>query len=122
MRISYWKIGIYVLTFLTYAYSGYGSTTIRTLRDSLIAAEAVFEDVFKNVIYLARKFKTVSEVFDAAAGSDEKCPFRCPTSEYSYTMAIAVHQVTHPRLQILTSRHCGTSTTPHRPMAVASLA
>lgn len=84
MRISYWKIGIYVLTFLTYAYSGYGSTTIRTLRDSLIAAEAVFEDVFKNVIYLARKFKTVSEVFDAAAGSDEKCPFRCPTSEYSY--------------------------------------
>lgn len=81
MRISYWKIGIYVLTFLTYAYSGYGSGTIRTLRDSLIAAEAVFEDVFKNVIYLARKFKTVSEVFDAAAGADEKCTFRCPTSK-----------------------------------------
>lgn len=81
MRVSYWKIGIYVLTFLTYAYSGYGSSTIRTLRDALIAAEAVFEDVFKNAIFVARKFKSVSEVFDAAAGSDEKCIFRCPTSE-----------------------------------------
>lgn len=80
MRVSYWKIGIYVLTFLTYAYTGYGSGTLTTLRDALIAAEAVFEDVFKNAIFLAKKFRSVSEVLDAAAGPDEKCIFRCPLS------------------------------------------
>lgn len=81
MRISFWKISIYVLTFLTYAYSGYGSGVISTLRDAVIAAEAVFEDVFKNAIFVARKFKSVSEVFDAAASTDEKCMFRCPMSK-----------------------------------------
>lgn len=82
MRVSYWKIGIYVLTFLSYAYSGYGSGTLTTLRDALIAAEAVFEDFFKNAIFVAKKFRTVSEVLDAAAGQDEKCIFRCPLSKY----------------------------------------
>lgn len=77
MRISYWKISIYVLTFLTYAYSGYGSNVISTLRDAVLAAEALFEDVFN----VARKFKSVSEVFDAAATTDDKCIFRCPTSK-----------------------------------------
>lgn len=76
MRFPYMKIAIYFLTFLTYAYSGYGSNVISSLRDAIIAAEAVFGDVFKNVISVARKFKTVHEVFDAA--TDENCIFRCP--------------------------------------------
>lgn len=70
------KIAIYVLTFLTYAYSGYGSHMITTLRDAIIAAEAIFGDVFGNLITVAKKFKVVHEVFDAAV--EENCIFKCP--------------------------------------------
>ncbi|XP_055378464.1 group XIIA secretory phospholipase A2 [Condylostylus longicornis] len=76
MHFPYMKIAIYVLTFLTYAYSGYGSHMISTLRDAIIAAEALFGDVFKNVITVAKKFKTVHEVFDAAV--EENCIYTCP--------------------------------------------
>lgn len=76
MRFPYMKIAIYVLTFLTYIYSGYGSNMIASLRDAIIAAEAVFGDVFQNVITVAKKFKTVHEVFDAAV--EENCVFKCP--------------------------------------------
>lgn len=47
MHIPYMRVAIYALTFLTYAYSGYGSNIISSLRDAIIAAEAVFGDVFK---------------------------------------------------------------------------
>lgn len=47
MHIPYMRVAIYALTFLTYAYSGYGSNVISSLRDAIIAAEAVFGDVFK---------------------------------------------------------------------------
>lgn len=79
MQISYMKIAIYALTFLTYAYSGYGSSTITHLRDAIIAAEAIFGDVFKNLITVLKKFHTVQEVFDAAV--EETCVFKCPTLE-----------------------------------------
>ncbi|KAL9903802.1 group XIIB secretory phospholipase A2-like protein [Glossina fuscipes] len=77
MQATYMKIAIYVLTFLTYAYSGYGSNTLAHLRDAIIAAEAIFGDVFKNLITVAKKFRTVHEVFDAAV--EETCIFKCPT-------------------------------------------
>ncbi|XP_030369067.1 group XIIA secretory phospholipase A2 [Scaptodrosophila lebanonensis] len=77
MQFSWMKIAIYVLTFLTYAYSGYGSSTIVHLRDAIIAAEAIFGDVFKNLITIVRKFRTVHEVFDAAV--EENCVFECPS-------------------------------------------
>ena len=73
------KVAIYALTFLTYAYSGYGSGMITSLRDAIIAAEAIFGDVFKNLITLSKKFKTVHEVFDAAV--DENCLYKCPAGE-----------------------------------------
>lgn len=76
MQFSYMKIAIYVLTFLTYAYSGYGSSTLTHLRDAIIAAEALFGDVFKNLITVVKKFRTVHEVFDAAV--EEQCIFKCP--------------------------------------------
>lgn len=76
MQVNYMRIAIYALTFLTYAYSGYGSNIIHNLRDAIIAAEAVFGDVFKNLIHVARKFKTVHSVFDAAV--EETCVFKCP--------------------------------------------
>lgn len=70
------RIAIYALTFLTYAYSGYGSNLIHNLRDAIIAAEAVFGDVLKNAVYVVRKFQTVHQVFDAAV--EETCVFKCP--------------------------------------------
>lgn len=75
MQINYMRIAIYVLTFITYAYSGYGSNIIHNLRDAIIAAEAVFGDVFKNVIHVARKFQTVHQIFDAAV--EENCVYQC---------------------------------------------
>lgn len=53
MQVPYMRVAIYGLTFLTYAYSGYGSNIISSLRDAIIAAEAVFGDVFK-VPYLMK--------------------------------------------------------------------
>lgn len=97
MQINYWRIAIYVLTFLTYAYSGYGSNIIHNLRDAIIAAEAVFGDVFKNFIHVARKFHTVHQVFDAAV--EENCIFKCPGGKLHYF-----------RLHVVTSR----TRTPNR--------
>ncbi|XP_059622736.1 group XIIB secretory phospholipase A2-like protein [Phlebotomus argentipes] len=79
MQIPYWKVAIYGVTFLAYAYSGYGSHIISSLRDSLMAAESVLGDVFRNIGPLAQKFKTVQEVFDAAVEAD--CIFKCPGGE-----------------------------------------
>ncbi|XP_053687534.1 group XIIB secretory phospholipase A2-like protein [Sabethes cyaneus] len=76
MHVPYMKVAIYTLTFLTYAYTGYGSNMLASLRDAMIAAEAVFGDVLKNVVYVARKFKVVHEVFDAAV--EETCVYQCP--------------------------------------------
>lgn len=79
MRIPYMKILIYVLTFVGYSYSGYGSSMLKSLRDAVLSAEVIFGDVFKNFITLSKKFKTVHEVFDVAI--DENCIFKCPGSE-----------------------------------------
>lgn len=82
MQINYMRCAIYGLTFLTYTYSGYGSNIIYNLRDAIIAAEAVFGDVFKNVIHVARKFQTVHQVFDAAV--EETCVFKCAGGKFAY--------------------------------------
>lgn len=73
------KVAIYALTFLSYAYSGYGANIITSLRDSILAAEAIFGDVFNNLIAVARKFKVVHEVFNAAV--EENCIFKCPNGK-----------------------------------------
>lgn len=79
MHMPYMRVAIYALTFMTYAYTGYGSNIISSLRDAIIAAEAVFGDVFKNAIHVAKKFQTVHEVFDAAV--DENCIYKCPNGK-----------------------------------------
>lgn len=76
MEIPYTKVLIYGLTFLVYAYSGYGSGILGNLRDAVLAAENVFGDVMKNVITVAKQFKTIHDVFDAAV--EENCIFKCP--------------------------------------------
>lgn len=80
MQISYMRIAIYFLTFVTYAYSGYGSAPLAHLRDALIAAEAIFSDFFYNVITVVKKFRTVHEVLDTAV--EEACLFMCPCCEH----------------------------------------
>lgn len=77
MDIPYGKVLIYALTFLGYAYSGYGSGLLANLRDAVVAAESVFGDVLKNAISVLTKFKSLHEVFDAAI--EEECIFKCST-------------------------------------------
>ncbi|CAG9564756.1 unnamed protein product [Danaus chrysippus] len=76
MDIPYRKIFIYILTFAAYAYTGIGSTMLRNLKDAVLSAESVFGDVFRNVITVAEKFKSLHDVFDAAV--EEDCIFTCP--------------------------------------------
>ncbi|XP_060658037.1 group XIIA secretory phospholipase A2 [Drosophila nasuta] len=101
MQFSWMKLAIYLLTFLTYAYSGYGSSTIVHLRDAIIAAEAIFGDVFKNFITIVRKFRTVHEVFDAAV--EETCVFQCPIPDGGGTAPRAVQN----KFYVPTADGCG---------------
>lgn len=73
------KIFVYALTFMGYAYSGYGSGLLNNLKDAVLAAETVFGDVFKNVISIAKNFRTWHDVFDAAV--EESCKFSCPNGK-----------------------------------------
>nr|CAD7593942.1 unnamed protein product [Timema genevievae] len=71
MEIPKMKVFIYILTFLGYAWSGYGSGIINNLKDAVLAAEHVFKDVLDNVVIVARKFKDFHDVFDAAISSEQ---------------------------------------------------
>ncbi|KAJ3624583.1 hypothetical protein MTP99_018196 [Tenebrio molitor] len=77
MDIPYGKLAIYVLTFVGYIYSGYGSGLLTNLRDAVISAESIFGDVFHNVIKVAKNFRNFHDIFDAAV--EENCVFKCPT-------------------------------------------
>ncbi|GLH09078.1 Putative gxivspla2 [Gryllus bimaculatus] len=76
MEIPKAKVLVYVLTFLGYAWSGYGAGILTNLRDAILTAEHVFGDVFENIITIANKFRDVHEVFDKAV--EEECIFSCP--------------------------------------------
>lgn len=80
MQIPYMKILVYILTFVGYCYSGYGSSILSSLRDAVLSSEIIFGDVFKNLITVAKKFKTVHEIFDSAV--EENCVYQCPGSEW----------------------------------------
>ncbi|XP_015586001.1 group XIIA secretory phospholipase A2 [Cephus cinctus] len=73
----YRKFLIYGLTFLGYAWSGYGAGLLVNLRDAVLTAETIFGDLFQNVITVARKVKDINEVFNAAV--EENCVFQCPS-------------------------------------------
>lgn len=77
---QYRKILVYVLTFLAYAWSGYGAGLLGNLRDAVLTAESVFQDLFENAITVAKKIKDIHEVFDAAV--EENCVFHCPGGMY----------------------------------------
>lgn len=77
----YRKILIYALTFLAYAWSGYGAGLLANLRDAVLTAESVFHDLVSNAITVAWKIKDIHEVFDAAV--EENCVFRCPDGMYN---------------------------------------
>lgn len=82
MEIPYRKIFIYLLTFVAYSYTGIGSTMLRNLKDAVLSAESVFGDMFRNVITVAEKFRSLHEVFDAAV--EEECIFSCPEGKFCF--------------------------------------
>lgn len=77
----YRKMFIYILTFMAYAWSGYGAGLLSNLRDAVLSAETFFGDFFQNAITVARKIKDIHEVFDAAV--EEACVYKCPTGKYT---------------------------------------
>ncbi|KAK9887816.1 hypothetical protein WA026_000131 [Henosepilachna vigintioctopunctata] len=79
MEIPYRKLFIYMLTFIGYIYSGYGSSILSNLRDAVLAAESTFGGLFSNLINVANKFKNLNDVFDSAV--EEDCIFKCPNDE-----------------------------------------
>ncbi|KAL7286057.1 hypothetical protein TKK_0019665 [Trichogramma kaykai] len=74
---QYRKFFIYALTFLAYAWSGYGAGLLQNLRDAVLTAETVFADLLENAVTVAHKIKDIHEVFDAAV--EEHCDFQCPS-------------------------------------------
>jgi secretory phospholipase A2 len=64
---------------IIFAFLGYGANVLTSLRDAILAAETIFGDFFKNSVAVVKKFKSVSEVFDAAV--EENCIFQCPNGE-----------------------------------------
>lgn len=81
MEVPYGKITIYLLTFIAYAYSGYGSGVLGNLRDAVITAQSIFGDLLQNAITVANRFKSLHDVFDAAV--EEHCVFKCPSGKYT---------------------------------------
>ncbi|XP_049773140.1 group XIIA secretory phospholipase A2 [Schistocerca cancellata] len=79
MEINKTRVFIYALTFLGYAFSGYGAEIITNLRDAVIAAESVFGSFLKNAITWVKQVKNLHDVFDAAI--EETCVFSCPRGE-----------------------------------------
>ncbi|KAL3274343.1 hypothetical protein HHI36_015741 [Cryptolaemus montrouzieri] len=78
MNIPYGKVAIYILTFIGYIYSGYGSNIIGNLKDAVLAAETTFSGIFSNVINVANKFKNLNDIFESAV--EENCVFKCPNN------------------------------------------
>lgn len=115
MHVPYMRVAIYTLTFLTYAYTGYGASVISTLRDAIIATEAVFSDVFQNAIHVAKKFKIVHEVFDAAV--DENCVYKCPGGKYNRRTFLQSKIIILPQSKQAVNQR-KTNSTRHRPTVV----
>lgn len=75
MEIPKMKVLVYALTFLGYAWSGYGSSILTNLKDAVLSAEHVFGDVFKKAITVFRK---VTEVHSALTDAiEEECIYTC---------------------------------------------
>ncbi|XP_022920600.2 group XIIA secretory phospholipase A2 [Onthophagus taurus] len=78
MQLDFWKTLVYVLTFITYVYSGFGAGILGNIRDAVVSAQNVFGDTFSNIINVAKKFKNLNDVFDAAVNED--CVYKCPVN------------------------------------------
>lgn len=76
MEINKTKCLIYLLTFVGYAWSGYGSTVLASLRDAVLAAENVFGNVMENAVKVLNKLSEVQGHISSIA--EEECIFKCP--------------------------------------------
>lgn len=89
MDISrYRKFFVYFITFMAYAWSGYGAGLLSNFRDAVLTMESVFGDFFENAITVARKIKDIHEVFDAAV--EESCIFKCPSGKLRITTSLTL--------------------------------
>lgn len=99
------KVFVYILTFLGYAWSGYGAGIISNLRDAILAAEHVFGDIFGNIITVAKNFKIAHEVFDAAV--EENCKFTCPDGKKFCELVGCVREKFVSKLRKKKLKYCG---------------
>jgi secretory phospholipase A2 len=76
MEIPYGKLAIYILTFIGYIYSGYGSGLLDNLREAVLTAEHVFGNVFRGVFSAAGNFRELSDAFMNTV--EEECIYKCP--------------------------------------------
>jgi secretory phospholipase A2 len=105
MEILKMKVFVYILTFLGYAWSGYGAGIISNLRDAILAAEHVFGDIFGNIITVAKNFKIAHEVFDAAV--EENCKFTCPDGKKFCELVGCVREKFVSKLRKKKLKYCG---------------
>lgn len=83
---QYRKFLVYTVTFLAYAWSGYGAGLLENLRDAILSAETVFQDLLENAITVAHKIKDVHEVLDAAV--EENCVYKCPNGKFDQIVSL----------------------------------
>ncbi|KAL1123467.1 hypothetical protein AAG570_002547 [Ranatra chinensis] len=76
MEVPKMKILIYALTFAAYAWSGYGSTVLGTLKDAVLSAENVFGDLLGKVNDVFHAIKNVKDTIDVTV--EEECSWSCP--------------------------------------------
>ncbi|XP_075230549.1 phospholipase A2 group XII [Lycorma delicatula] len=76
MEINKAKVFVYMLTFVGYVWSGYGSSVLTNLKDAVLAAEHVFGDVIENVVKAVNGFSEIHKTIDNFA--DEDCVYKCP--------------------------------------------
>jgi len=70
------KALIYLLTFVGYAWSGYGSGVLAHLKDAVLAAEGFFGDFLGKFTDVVGKIKQLSDTLNSSL--DEECFWTCP--------------------------------------------
>lgn len=73
---------------------------LRNLKDAVLSAESVFGDMFRNIITVAERFRSLHEVFDAAI--EEDCVFSCPEGKITrFAMNFLSFQLRHTLFNLI---------------------
>lgn len=82
------KLFLYALSFMGFAWNGYGEGLFSNLKDAILTAEHFFKDILGNFITVARKVKDVHDVLNAAV--EENCQHKCPGGELKMGVNVVV--------------------------------